>query len=119
MQTEWREISWPLASGPQFVDWTYFKNATGGAGTDRGWLDQVSLIPEGGFAPAPKVIATGTIRPLLTLTGTSTKLEWTAQANKSYEVYYKDELSDAEWTRLDGEVLVKWSETGGKVRSDV
>jgi uncharacterized Zn-binding protein involved in type VI secretion len=118
-EPEWQEFTWALAPGPQFVDWTYFKNATGSAGTDRGWLDQVSFTPSGSLAPAPKALATGAITPRLSILENTVRLEWTAQMRKSYEVYYKDDLADETWTRLDGEVLAKWSETDGKVRSDV
>ncbi len=118
-ESDWQEITVALSAGPQFVDWTYFKNATGTAGTDRGWLDQVSFTPDGAFAPAPKVLATGAITPRLSILANAVRLEWTAQTRKSYEVFYKDDLADAEWTRLDGEVLAKWSEVDGKVRSDV
>ena len=117
-EPDWQEVTSALSAGPQFVDWTYFKNATGTAGTDRGWLDQVSFTPDGAFAPAPKALATGAITPRLSILENTVRLEWTAQTRKSYEVYYKDDLADEAWTRLDGEVLAKWSEADGKVRAD-
>ncbi len=118
-ESDWQEVLFPLSAGPQFVDWTYFKNATGRAGTDRGWLDQITFTPDSGSTAKPEPVATGAITPRLTILENTVRLEWTAQTHKSYEVYYKDDLADETWTRLDGEVLAKWSEVGGKVRSDV
>jgi hypothetical protein len=47
---DWQPQTIYLGSGPQLVEWTYSKDASGSAGQDAGWLDQVSYTP-GAVAP--------------------------------------------------------------------
>ncbi len=48
--TDWRQQTVYLGAGPQTVQWTYSKDASGSAGQDAGWLDLVSYMP-GATAP--------------------------------------------------------------------
>ena len=59
LQTISGEVGWAPVTvtltgpGPHTVSWQYRKNASGSAGADRGWLDQVLFTPEaGGTAPS-------------------------------------------------------------------
>ncbi len=49
-EVDWQPQTIYLGSGPQLVGWTYSKDASGSAGQDAGWLDQVSYTP-GPVAP--------------------------------------------------------------------
>ena len=45
-------------------------------------------------------------------------LTWDARPSKTYQVVYKDNLSDPAWTVLDGEVLIQWKFVNDTVVSD-
>jgi Viral BACON domain len=47
-EVDWKWQTYNLASGSQILKWTYSKDASGAAGWDRGWVDQVQFIPLGG-----------------------------------------------------------------------
>ena len=44
-EVDWQPQTVYLGSGPQLMQWTYSKDASGSAGQDAGWLDQVSYTP--------------------------------------------------------------------------
>ena len=98
-EVDWEQRSLELPPGPQLLEWAYVKNGSVTTGADRGWVDQISSAP--GSGPAP----TGDVAPRIAIVGNKTVLTWSAGAQRRYEVLYKDELSDLEWKRLDGEVL--------------
>ena len=50
-EVDWESQTVFLGAGPQLLEWTYAKDASGNAGQDAGWLDQVSYTP-GPVAPA-------------------------------------------------------------------
>ena len=114
----WQQVSLSLSAGPQSLEWTYYKNGSLTVGEDRGWVDQVSFTPVGAVLAAPKRAATGAMRPHLAIVEGTAQLTWTAHARRNYEVYYKDDLADAEWTRLDSEVQAKWAGDAVKTESD-
>jgi hypothetical protein len=45
---DWKWQTYNLSAGTQNLKWTYSKDASGSAGWDRGWVDQVQFIPPGG-----------------------------------------------------------------------
>jgi hypothetical protein len=49
-QVDWRQQTFYLGAGPQVLQWTYAKDASGSAGADSGWLDTVGISP-GATAP--------------------------------------------------------------------
>ena len=117
-EPQWQQFSFPLASGPQLLEWAYYKNGSLAMGDDRGWVDQVTFTPVGTLLAAPKSAATGAMQPRLSIVDGTAQLTWTARTRRTYEVYYKDDLADAEWTRLDSEVQAKWSGTANKTEAD-
>ena len=114
----WQQVLLSLSAGPQSLEWTYYKNGSLAVGEDRGWVDQVSFTPVGALLATPKRAATGAMRPQLAIVDGTAQLTWTAHARRNYEVYYKDDLADAEWTRLDSEVQARWTGTASKTESD-
>jgi hypothetical protein len=42
----WQQLSYNLTSGSQTLTWYYSKNNSGAAGSDRGWVDQVTFTPQ-------------------------------------------------------------------------
>jgi len=110
-EVDWTQFALDLPAGPQFLEWTYFKNTSLSVGDDRAWVDRLSFVAASGLAastltPTQEVsrvkceVRTNAMLPLVTV-----QLTWEAQARATYEVLYKDDLSDAEWTRVDSEVL--------------
>lgn len=45
-ETDWAEVSVPLAFGGSWLEWNYVKDGAGSAGADRGWLDHVEWVPD-------------------------------------------------------------------------
>ena len=117
-EPQWQQFSFDLPSGPQLLEWAYFKNGALAVGDDRGWVDQVTFTPVGALLAKPKRAAIGAMRPRLSIVDGTAQLTWTARTRRNYEVYYKDDLADPEWTRLDNEVLAKWSGDGEKTQAD-
>ena len=48
----WTLVSQRIASGPQALRWRYAKDSSVNTGQDRGWLDQVSFVPDGPTPPS-------------------------------------------------------------------
>ena len=117
-ESSWQEYEYELMAGPQFIDWTYFKNGTGAEGEDRGYVDQVTFTPAGSLAAAPKAKARSALTPRITVDKGVARLQWLAETRSSYEVYYKESLADTEWKLLDSEVLAKWTIKDGNVIPD-
>jgi hypothetical protein len=44
-EVDWQPMTVLLPSGFQTLQWTYSKNASGSAGSDAGWVDQVNIVP--------------------------------------------------------------------------
>lgn len=117
-EVDWEQLSLDLASGPQFLEWTYFKNDSVSAGDDRGWVDQLSFVPAGGALAPRRRVATGGIAPRISILENKIQITWEARASRGYEVLYKDDLSESEWKPLDSEVLATWKIVDGTVQSD-
>ncbi len=114
----WQQFAFELQPGPQFVDWTYSKNASAAAGDDRGWVDQVLFVPAGGLAAPSKRAPTSQMRPRLSIVENRVQLTWTARTRNHYEVYYKDNLEEPDWKLLDSEVLTNWKSDGETVQPE-
>ncbi len=117
-EVDWEQRFIALGSGPQFLEWTYFKNTSGVAGDDRAWVDQLSFTAEGAPTPAP-MEPRGTIAPIIRVNGEVVQLRWDGFTRRAYKVEYKDDLSDPEWTTLDSEVLSTWRTIDGTLQSDI
>ena len=50
--------------------------------------------------------------------GTRAVLTWDARPSRLYQVVYKDDLADPEWTILDGEILIRWKLVNGAISGD-
>ncbi len=46
-QVDWEQVSYNIPAGSHVVRWAYTKDEGVSAGEDRGWVDQVSFVPEG------------------------------------------------------------------------
>ena len=55
----------------------------------------------------------------LTVSDNTLYIQWDGSAAKTYKVYYKEQLTDPAWTRLDTEVLVTWKVVNGEIVPDV
>ncbi len=115
-EVDWEEKSIELLPGPQFIEWTYLKNDSVAVGADRGWIDQLLFVPFG-MLPA-KAQPMAAIAPRISIVENRAVLTWEARARRSYEVLYKDNLSDTEWKPCDTEVLSKWTIVNGLVRPE-
>ena len=43
-EVAWQQLQFYIPAGTQLLQWTYAKNASGQAGQDHGWVDQVSYV---------------------------------------------------------------------------
>jgi hypothetical protein len=110
----WQQRNFVLAEGTQVLEWTYLKNGSISTNADRGWLDQITL------SDAPPVTNTVSVSNLhLSVSDNTLSINWEGSASKTYRVYYKEALSDPQWTLLDTEVLVTWKVVGGEIVPDV
>ncbi|HET6407802.1 MAG TPA: putative Ig domain-containing protein, partial [Chthoniobacteraceae bacterium] len=55
--TDWIQESFSFPSGPHVVRWEYSKNASGTGGTDRGWVDTISVT----LLPPPLITSAGLV----------------------------------------------------------
>jgi hypothetical protein len=46
-EVDWQQMNYFIPAGNHLVRWRYSKDEAVSAGQDRGWVDQVSLIPDG------------------------------------------------------------------------
>jgi hypothetical protein len=128
---EFRTFSVPAGTGV-LLKWRYGKSASGVAGQDRGWVDQISftasalpqVAPPGGEVPEPEFpladppVTRTTNAPVVTriaFTESKTVLSWEGNPNRIYRVYYKDSLSDGAWQLIDAEVQIQWKVLNGEV----
>ncbi len=110
----WQQRTFPLAAGTQLLEWTYLKNGSVSTNADRGWLDQIV------YDDAPPVTNTVSVSNLhLSVSDNTLSINWEGRASKTYTVYFKEALSDLQWTLLDTEVLVTWKVVGGEIVPDV
>src|SRR6185503_14612693 len=113
--------------------WRFSHNSSGTAGQDLAWVDQVtysaaaapsplpSPIPDPGTPGPSPVTSTNGALPIvakLEINDTKSVLTWDANPARTYQVVYKDKLSDPAWTVLDGEVLIRWKIVADAVVSD-
>ncbi len=54
-ETGWQQLTFDVPNGIQLLKWRYSKDASGVAGQDAGWVDEVQFIPTGGPS-APVII---------------------------------------------------------------
>ena len=69
-------------------------------------------------APAPLNGPAAAIVASIVITGSKVVLSWEANPAKTYQVFYKDSIADADWTAVDGEVLLKWWVVNEQVVTD-
>ena len=113
----WQYRTFALDPGPQFLEWTYLKNGSISTNADRGWLDQVSYIQDG--TPPGTNAPVGVANLHLSVSDNTLYINWDGSAAKTYKVFYKEEMSDPQWTLLDTEVLVTWKVINGEIVPDV
>ncbi len=73
---DWTEVTLHIASGPQTVLWTYYKNSSGSSGEDAGWVDQVHFTADSDselptlqyidITPDPASVASGEVEVTVT-----------------------------------------------------
>ena len=73
------------------MKWTYSKNTEITRGQDRAWVDTVQFTPPAAPVSVPVTISKLENQVLLT---------WPDTPGRSYEVFYKENLADAEWLEL-------------------
>jgi hypothetical protein len=117
-EVDWEQRSLPLGPGPQFLEWSYFKNASLAAGDDRGWVDELMLIPASGLAASRRPAVRGGATPRISMANDRVQITWEARTARSYEVLYKDDLSDPEWKPVDGEISAAWTIVEGAVKPE-
>ena len=117
-EVDWQKFTLDLPAGAQFLDWNYAKNGSGSAGADRGWVDQLTFVPPGAVI-IPTNTPTGAMAIRIAVLDGKAQLTWDANTAKTYKVFYKDHLTDAAWTQLDGEILVTWKVVDGAIVPDV
>lgn len=55
-EVDWQQLDFTLPAGPQTLRWHYLKDNSSSAGSDRGWLDEVSFVPPPTTGP-PVILA--------------------------------------------------------------
>jgi hypothetical protein len=107
-EVDWEWRTYQLSSGRQVVRWVYGKSGSAFRGQDRAWLDMVSFSTAKALAagaisssvPAPVFASlqrAGSHRVVLT---------WQVAPDKSYRVFYKENLAEAEWKPVPGQMVV-------------
>jgi len=114
-EVNWQFRTFPLAAGPQVLEWTYYKNGSISTNADRGWIDQISFDDSPPNTNAP----VGVSNLQLSVSDNTLYIQWDGRASKTYKVYFKEELTDPQWTLLDTEVLVTWKVVNGEIVPDV
>jgi len=132
-EVEWEFRTFNVPFGPQELQWRYSKNSSLAAGQDRAWVDQVVWTPDAspspaptppfppggpGPTPAPPGSSPAPVVSKIEVNGTRTVLTWDARPSQIYQVVYKDDLADPEWTILDGEILIRWKIEDDTIVSD-
>ncbi len=90
---DWEQQAFAIPAGSHVLWWVYVKDYGSAIGQDRGWVDQVEFTP----APIALNITASTDRVVLS---------WEAVPGKNYQVEYKDNLMEAQWKVLPGEVTL-------------
>ena len=130
-EINWEFRTFNVPAGNHLLKWRYGKSASGVAGQDRGWVDQItysaSALPspppgDAGLPPEqpqadPPITRTNTgpVIAQISLTGTKAVLKWEGSPDRIYRVFYKESLADPAWTLLDGEVLIQWRVADGEI----
>ena len=68
-EVDWQQKTYRIAGGTQTLRWRYSKDGSVSTGQDRGWVDQVTFIPDGPSAP---VITDQPFRLTVAIGGTAT-----------------------------------------------
>jgi hypothetical protein len=66
-EVDWTQVNYLLGTGDHVIRWMYAKDASGSAGSDCGWLDNISYVQY-----TPTITRTGTGTPTVTYTRTAT-----------------------------------------------
>ena len=98
-EVDWERRTFLLSSGQQKLEWKYSKNSSAAQGQDRGWVDQMQFVTNASVSsvasPVPVTLAVSNGLALLT---------WNAAPDKTYRVFYKDNLAPAQWSDMTVEV---------------
>ena len=129
-EVDWQWRTFNIPSGTQTLKWTYSKNGSKTGGLDRAWIDQVQIgaVPaaimeqpakaghdRGWFdqvqsgAPsfelsAADQTASSAIVPVLVVAANEALLTWNSIPGRFYQVFFKDDLSNADWIMSAGGV---------------
>ena len=118
-EVDWQPRLFTLPAGTQTLKWTYAKDGGISLGQDRAWVDAVQFTPL--LAPAP-LLAPGFVPLTISVVGNRAVLKWADTPGRSYEVFYKESLSNDAWLELpvvltvDGSVVTATDEAGGEQR---
>ncbi|HMJ90712.1 MAG TPA: immunoglobulin domain-containing protein, partial [Candidatus Acidoferrum sp.] len=113
---EWRQRLVRIEDGAHFLDWIYNKDASDTSGADRAWVDQLTFLPDGAVEASPPPI--GAMTPRISVSETKARLTWIGRTDKTYKVFYKDDISDTDWTAIDDDVSVTWRFIDGNPVTD-
>jgi len=105
-EVDWQLITFNVPSGSHELQWRYSKNSNTAAGQDRGWLDQVQLVPSFaalGDEPGASLLSTEVVASV-ELSGDEALLTWNATAGRTYQVFYTEDLFEPNWLLLAGGV---------------
>ena len=80
-ESGWQTLSVPIASGTHVLRWTYVKGKSGAAGSDRGWVDQVTWVPE----QSKKVTLSEALDATNLTWRTGGEAPWFAQTERSFD----------------------------------
>ena len=117
-EVNWQQRTLALPAGALTLEWTYEKNLFGSAGSDRGWVDQISFVP-GNSGTNTNSTPLRAVPPRISVSANKAQLVWEASTERTYKVYYKDRLTDPDWTLLDEEILLTWKVVDGQIDPDV
>ena len=98
---DWEQRTFAVPAGTQELKWQ-FKDR-GVTGQDHAWVDEIV------FASGAGASAQHLFNPILAniaVFGGKVVLTWGVTPDKTYQVLYKDSLSDTQWKVLEGDILV-------------
>jgi hypothetical protein len=55
-EVDWEQMSYSIPAGTHVVRWSYAKDEFVSSGLDRGWVDQVSFVPDGPSVPLAEAL---------------------------------------------------------------
>ncbi len=116
-EVDWQQRVFTLPSGAQTLQWKYSKNSSISLGEDRGWIDQMQFTPNvvQANSKAAELLnsslldRSSTVGLSASFSNGLVRLQWPAASGKTFRVFYKDDLADADWIPLPTNILA----TGG------